>query len=108
VATLTYCTVGSSTSGGERVEAFGPGFAASASDFRHFEVRGSLLARKSSFFPDRGYGPQLAAFFSALRRGDPAPVGLDDGIRATVSCLRILDSARTGQPCTIDWRSLTR
>lgn len=107
VANLTYCTVGSGTSGGERVEVFGPGFGAMARDFKQFEVRGSLLSRRSSFFPDRGYRPQLAAFFSALRTGNPAPVNLDDGIRATVSCLRILDSARTGQPCTIDWRALT-
>jgi predicted dehydrogenase/threonine dehydrogenase-like Zn-dependent dehydrogenase len=108
VASLTYCTVGSATSGGERVEVFGPGFAASAHDFKHFEVRGSLLSRRSSFFPDRGYRPQLAAFFSALRQGNPAPVNLHDGIRATVSCLRILESARAGQPRTIDWRALTR
>ena len=108
VANLTYCTVGSNTSAGERVEVFGPGFGAVAHDFKHFEVRGSLLSRRSSFFPNRGYKPQLAGFFSALRGGRPTPVNLDDGIRATVSCLRILDAARTGQPCTIDWRALTR
>ena len=39
IANLTYCTVGSRTSGGERVEAFAPGVGASAEDFKQSILR---------------------------------------------------------------------
>ena len=42
IGNLTYCTVGSRTSGGERVEVFGEGFGAATEDFTRLDVRGNV------------------------------------------------------------------
>ncbi len=102
IANLTYCTVGSKTSGGERVEAFASGVGASAENFRESVVRGALLSKRSSWFAEKGYEDQMQAFFAALRKGRPADISVRDGVRATVGCLRMLQSAREHVPCSID------
>jgi predicted dehydrogenase/threonine dehydrogenase-like Zn-dependent dehydrogenase len=102
IGNLTYCTVGSRTSGGERVEAFAPGVGASAENFRESVVRTGLTSKRSSWFAERGYKDQMQAFFSALQKGHPAEINVRDGIRATLGCLRMLQSAREHTPCSLD------
>jgi predicted dehydrogenase/threonine dehydrogenase-like Zn-dependent dehydrogenase len=102
IGNLTYCTVGSRTSGGERVEAFAPGVGASAESFRESVVRTGLTSKRSSWFPEKGYEDQMQAFFSALQKGHPAEINVRDGIRATLGCLRMLQSARYHTPCSLD------
>lgn len=106
LANLTYCTVGSRTSGGERVEVFGSGIGLVTENFRRMEVLGAVAKRRSRMFADKGYDEQFAAFCQAVTGGATAPVTVQDGTRATVMCLRILESARTGEPCKIDWQRL--
>jgi predicted dehydrogenase/threonine dehydrogenase-like Zn-dependent dehydrogenase len=102
VANLTYCTLGSRTSGGERVEAFAPGLGAMAEDFRRITLRTSSVHKTSTWFPQKGYAAQMQGFFTALRESRPPEVTVRDGARATIGCLRMLDSARSLAPCTID------
>jgi predicted dehydrogenase len=102
VANLTYSTAGSRTSGGERVEAFAPGIGVIAEDLKRVMVRGKFMRGHSSWFAAKGYTEQMRAFFSALQQGRPPDVGVRDGARATIGCLRMLESARTLQPCTIE------
>jgi predicted dehydrogenase/threonine dehydrogenase-like Zn-dependent dehydrogenase len=102
IANLTYCTVGSRTSGGERVEAFVPGVGASAENFRESVVRTSLVRKRSSWFTEKGFDAEMRAFFAALRDGKPAAVTVRDGVRATLGCLRILQSAREHSRCSLD------
>jgi predicted dehydrogenase len=102
VANLTYCTLGSRTSGGERVEAFAPGLGAMAEDFRRITLRTSSVHKTSTWFPQKGYAAQMQGFFAALRESRPPEVTVRDGARATIGCLRMLDSARSLAPCTID------
>jgi predicted dehydrogenase len=45
IGNLTYCTVGSATSGGERVEVFGAGIGMATEDFTRLDVRGAPGAR---------------------------------------------------------------
>jgi predicted dehydrogenase len=102
VANLTYTTVGSSTSAGERIEAYWPGQAVHTRDFKRFEVFGRVRRAKSRLFAAKGYGEQMNAFFDAIRRGHPPSVTAFDGARATISCLRMLHSAKTGESTPID------
>jgi predicted dehydrogenase len=103
VANLTYCTVGSRTSGGERVEAFGPGVGATTEDFKKLTLNGSIRRTRSKFWADKGYAEQLEDFFASIREGRAPGVTVRDGTRSTVGCLRMLDSAKTLQPCAIEF-----
>lgn len=102
IGNLTYCTVGSRTSGGERVEAFAPGVGASAENFRESVVRSGLASKRSSWFAEKGYEEQMKAFFSTLQKGQPAEITVRDGVRATLGCLRMLQSAREHTPSSLD------
>lgn len=102
IANLTYCTIGSRTSGGERVEAFVPGIGVSAENFRESVVRTGFVSKRSSWFAEKGYEAQMQSFFSALRLGKPADITVRDGVRATLGCLRMLQSAREHAPCSLD------
>jgi predicted dehydrogenase len=102
IGNLTYCTVGSRASGGERVEIFAPGTGAATEDFKKLALHGTTTRRRSRLFADKGYGPQWQAFVAALRSGQPSPVGVRDGSRATIGCLAMLQSASAGRPIAID------
>jgi predicted dehydrogenase/threonine dehydrogenase-like Zn-dependent dehydrogenase len=102
IANLTYCTVGSRTSGGERVEAFVPGTGVSAENFRESVVRTGLVRKSSSWFAEKGYEAQMQAFFSALRLGKSPDITVRDGVRSTLGCLRMLQSQREHAPCSLD------
>src|SRR6266536_1869377 len=101
IANLTYSTVGSRTSGGERVEVFAPGLGASAEDFKRFTDRRTVVHKRTSLFAQKGYATQMRSFFDSLREGRVAPVTVRDGARATIACLRMLESASTSLTCEI-------
>jgi predicted dehydrogenase len=107
IANLTYCTVGSATSGGERVEVFAPGLGVKTEDFKRLSVETRRRSRSSRLFAQKGYAEQMAAFIAAIRSGGPSPVSARDGARATVGCLRMLESARALAPRAIDWELVT-
>jgi predicted dehydrogenase/threonine dehydrogenase-like Zn-dependent dehydrogenase len=102
IANLTYCTVGSRTSSGERVEVFATGLGASSEDFKQSVVRTGVVRKRSSWFAEKGYEAQMRAFFAALKNGRPAEITVRDGVRSTLGCLRMLQSARENRPCAID------
>jgi predicted dehydrogenase len=102
IANLTYCTVGSRTSGGERVEAFVPGVGVSAENFRESVVRAGLVRKSSSWFAEKGYEAQMQSFFFALRLGKSPDITVRDGVRSTLGCLRMLQSAREHSPCSLE------
>jgi predicted dehydrogenase len=102
IGNLTYCTVGSRTSGGERVEAFAPGLGASAEDFKRLQIRTAVIQKRASLFAEKGYAEQMNDFFAAIQSGKPAAVDVRDGVRATLGCLKMLESARNLSPCVID------
>jgi len=102
VGTLTYCTVGGKRGGGERVEAFTQGLSVRVEDFKRLTLDTRLRRRRSRWWPDKGYTAQLNAFLTGIRSGTPPAVSVRDGARATLGCLRMLESARTLNPCVID------
>jgi hypothetical protein len=103
VSNLTYCTVGSKTSGGERVEAYAPGIGAAAEDFKRLTVFSNRVSRRSSWFAEKGYADHLRAFFNEIGSGKDPEINVKDGARATIVCLRMLESARTMAPCSLAW-----
>jgi len=105
IANLTYCTVGSKTSGGERVEAFAPGMGAEVEDFKRFTLRTNLVSRRSSWFAEKGYAEQMRSFFDEIRTGKAPSITVEDGARATLVCLKMLESTRTMLPCTLNWKA---
>ena len=107
IANLTYCTVGSATSGGERVEVFAPGLGVKTEDFKRIAVEKRRRSTSSRLFAQKGYAEQMTAFIAAIRAGGPSPVSARDGARATIGCLRMLESARAGEPRAIDWALVT-
>jgi predicted dehydrogenase len=102
IGNLTYCTVGSKTSGGERVEIFAQGVGAATEDFRRLSVQKALVKKQSRLWPDKGYAPQMAAFVESIRQGRPAEATAYDGARATIGCLAMLQSAREERAIPID------
>ncbi|MBY0374904.1 MAG: bi-domain-containing oxidoreductase [Bryobacteraceae bacterium] len=103
IANLTYCTVGSRTSGGERVEIFSPGLGLISEDFKYLSLRETLARNRRRFWAHKGYREQLAAFVHAIRTNGPQPVTARDGARASIVCLQMLESCRTQQPVRTDW-----
>jgi predicted dehydrogenase/threonine dehydrogenase-like Zn-dependent dehydrogenase len=102
IAAFTYCTVGSKTSAGERIETFVPGLGSVVEDFKWLQVRGATRRTKSQWWPEKGYGDQLDSFVRSLREGSAPKVTVRDGARATIVCLGLLESARDRTPRTID------
>lgn len=98
VGNLTYCTVGSKTSAGERVEVFAPGLGVVSEDFKHLTVLKGTRHSWSKWFPEKGYHDQLEQFITGIRNGTPPAVTALDGARATIGCLRLMESARTREP----------
>jgi len=62
IANFTYCTVGSATSAGERVEVFAPGMGLVCEDFKKFTAQAGMRSAKSSLVRREGLsgaGPKL-------------------------------------------------
>jgi len=102
VANLTYCTVGSKASGGERLEVFAEGLGVATQDFKQLTVSAGRRRSHSKWFPEKGYRTQLEAFLENIRAGTAPAVTVRDGARATIGCLRMLESAGTLEPRAID------
>jgi len=107
VASLTYCTVGSNNSAGERVEAFLSGLAVETQDFKSLEIKGGSNKRRSLWWADKGYFAQLNGFLNGIREGKSPAVSALDGARASLICIRMLESAQDGTPAIIDLGALT-
>lgn len=57
---------------------------------------------------EKGHAAQLELFLKGVRAGEPPQVTARDGARATVACLRMLESAQNPEPCAIDLDSVLR
>jgi predicted dehydrogenase len=105
IANLTYCTVGSKTSAGERLEVFAPGIGAVTEDFKEIAIKGGSVKSDSKMFAEKGYAAQLQDFVSAIRKGVAPQVTVLDGVRSTIGCLRMLESARNLTASSLEWKS---
>jgi predicted dehydrogenase len=102
IGNLTYCTVGSATSGGERVEVYAPGIGIATEDFKFLEVKGGSKKTRTKMFADKGYMAQLQEFVDALQKGRQPAVTVLDGVRSTIGCVQLMESCRTLEPQPIN------
>ena len=102
IGNFIYTVVGSETSGGEMVEVFAPGVGITTEDFKKLAVKKKSVKSNSKFFAAKGYDDQLASFVSSLKKGSETEISVRDGVRATLACLKILESVQTGKPVEID------
>jgi predicted dehydrogenase/threonine dehydrogenase-like Zn-dependent dehydrogenase len=102
VGNLTYCTVGSKTSAGERVEVFAQGLGVASENFKKLSIQTGTESNSSSMWAEKGYAAQLEGFLKGLRTGAPPAVSVVDGARATIGCLQMLASARDLAALSID------
>jgi predicted dehydrogenase len=103
IGNLTYCTVGSKTSGGERVEAYMQGMGFETENFKRFSANGRVRHQKKMMFAEKGYDKQIEHMISDLRSGRAPQVTVRDGVRSTIGCLRMLESAHDLTPKPMDW-----
>jgi predicted dehydrogenase len=103
IGNLTYCTVGSRTSGGERVEAYTQGVGIQTEDFKQLIICAGTRQRRKRMFAEKGYGAQIENFIRDLKNGKAPAVTVRDGARSTIGCLRMLESAKDLTPKSIDW-----
>jgi len=80
------------------------GMGAAAEDFKRLTLSTSLVERRSSWFAEKGYAEQMRSFFDEIRTGRIPSVTVDDGARATIVCLKMLESARTQAPSALNWK----
>lgn len=106
IASLTYCTTGNHQGGGERIEAFATGIKIVSEDFKHLEAIDSTRITRNFWFPKKGYADQMESFLQAVRNGTPCEPSAYDGVRATLCCLRTLQSAVQSEPCAINLEAL--
>lgn len=102
IGNLTYCTIGSKTSGGERVEAFVSGLGISSEDFKQLVINGRTRTRSKKLFADKGYNQQMRSFIESIQTGELPEVTVRDGTWATIACLKMLESAKTRAGVSID------
>ncbi|HWB82800.1 MAG TPA: bi-domain-containing oxidoreductase [Bryobacteraceae bacterium] len=102
IGNLTYSTVGSKTSGGERVEVFAQGLGSFTEDFKRLEMRTAFRHRSSRMWPEKGYYEQMEDFLKGIREGRAPAITVYDGARSTLGCLAMLDSARSLEPRVMD------
>src|SRR5215510_7656363 len=84
IGNLTYCTVGSKTSGGERIEVFAAGVGVAVEDFKQLTTKTGNLKSETLRTAEKGYAKQMAAFISGIRNGKTPEVTVRDGARATI------------------------
>ncbi|MCZ6675714.1 MAG: Gfo/Idh/MocA family oxidoreductase, partial [Candidatus Poribacteria bacterium] len=102
VATLLYTAVGTKAFPKERLEIFTDGSVIALDDYRHVTVRGKKRVDRRNRKGDKGHTAELAHFAQALRGEESLAVTHYDGIRATVCCLKIFESVKTGEPVAIE------
>lgn len=102
IGNFTYTVVGSETSGGEMVEVFAPGVNVLSEDFKRLVVKKKKRDARSKFFAAKGYQEQLESFVKSLKNGTETAVTAIDGTRATLGCLLMLESVRTGEAQTFN------
>ena len=97
IGNFIYTVVGSETSGGELVEVFAPGVNVLSEDFKRIVIKKKKRDARSKFFAAKGYQEQLESFVKSLKNGTETEVTAIDGTRATLGCLLMLESVRTGE-----------
>jgi predicted dehydrogenase len=105
IGSIIYAASGDAAAGKERIEVFCDGVLFLIDDFKKAECFSK--GRKSSLGggrQDKGHSNEIAGFLEALRRGEPAPIGIESLAATSLATFGILESISTGNSVKIDAR----
>lgn len=108
VALLTWTACGGVSFNRERLEIFGGGIECTIENFRSMmiERRKSRTKKVWKLNRDIGHRNEFAAFFTAIRKGEPGPVSMEEALHTALATFAIEESLRTGAPVRIDPKDL--
>ncbi len=106
IGNFLYTTVGSDASQGELVEVFANGIGISSENFKNISIKKSSEKKRSKMFAAKGYELQMQTFIEDIRAGRNTAVSAIDGARATIVCLMLIESAKTGESIDIDLKAI--
>ena len=89
-------------------EAFAQGLGVKTENFKSLVVEKSFRSTQRRMWAEKGYATQLEGFFKGIQQGRPPAVTVLDGVRSTVGCLKMLESARNLCPVAIDVEAMLR
>jgi predicted dehydrogenase len=96
IGTVIYACRGTTASGKERLEIFTGATSLVLDDFRSLTVTGAKPLQRTDRTADKGHGAELQHFLQCVRGEATPELTHIDGIRATLVCLAIWESAREG------------
>jgi predicted dehydrogenase len=101
---ISYLANGDRAFSKERIEVFGGGSAAVLEDFRRLELvrNGRKEVIHSRWRQDKGHRGEWAAFAQAAQRREESPIRFEDLVCATLTTLRINESAATGKRLAVN------
>ncbi len=102
IANLIYTALGTTSYAKERLEIFTDGSTLVLDDYKEVTIRGKKYFDTQNKKMDKGHTAELEHFSNAIRGKEPLTITHRDGIRGTVCCLKIFESAKTGEPVDID------
>ena len=107
VASITYVANGDKAFPRERVEVFGGGGVCVIDNFKSLLFsRGGGKRKARRFNKDIGHRNEFAAFFDAIRKGEPCPMRMEEIIYTTLATFAIEESLARGAPVTVDLKDL--
>ena len=105
IGSLTYCTVGSRTSGGRAGGGVRAGRGRQHRGLPAADAKRSLSRHSRRWFADKGYMAQMQSFFASLRVVGAPAVTVIDGARATIGCLTNARGGADAATVAIDLQS---
>ena len=104
IASLMWLVNGGSAFVSEKVEVLGGEIECIIDNFRSLIIksRKGKNSKKWRLNRDMGHRNELEAFFDAIQKGKPSPVGLDECINTTLATFAIEESLSKGAPVEID------
>jgi predicted dehydrogenase len=104
IASLIYTTTGSQDFGKERLEVYTEGTTAVINDFNEIILNGFNQGGFKQKIIDKGNKDQMEYFLKVLKGEAKLEVSVKDGVRATVCCLKALESVGKGTAVMVDWK----
>jgi len=103
-ASLVYSGAGDTGAGKEHIEVLADKVSGTLDDFKLLRVTGGANVDIKKRSINKGHYQFLNDFFQAVQGRGELPATVFDGVRATVCCLKALESISTGQTQAINWK----
>ncbi len=107
IVSIVYTAGGNQQVAKERCEIFGEKSVAVLDDFKSAElITGTKRSKLGGGSQDKGHAAEISAFFDAVRQTAPPPISLASLAATSLTCLKIVESIKTGEAARIDLNSV--